>query len=212
MHKMRMNKVPSLYHSWRKSWIPAWSSVWRSWYLFRPDALACLVVPRILRKRGTLTIPGIVQSDCLTQKRESYLLRLWKTSTWMSSLAQSGGIRDWTMYNWCYTCNIINMNCFQKKFHSKDVSLYDKGHFMQHDMLIKLFEWRRRQVTSSNVKRRHWHNMSVSLHAGLIHLQLRHCGHLGIKLIRKVCSIRIWENVIFENFVTKVPFRLTLLI
>ena len=130
----------------------------------------------------------------------------------MSSLVQSGGIRDWTIYNWCYACNIINMNCFQKKFYSKHVSLYDKGHYMQHDMLIKLLEWRRRQVTSSNVKRRHWHKMSVSLHAGLINLQLRHCGHFGIKLIRKVCSITIWENVIFEIFVTKVPFRLTLLI
>ena len=119
--------------------------------------------------------------------------------------------RDWSICNWWYTCNIINMNCLKKKFYSKNVSLYDKGHYMQHVMLIKLLEWRRRQVTSSNVKRRHWHKMSVSLHAGLINLQLRHCGHLGNKLIRKVCSIRIWENVIFENFVTKAPFRLTLL-
>ena len=127
----------------------------------------------------------------------------------MSSLVQSGGIRDWTIYNWCYTCNIIIMNCFLKKFYSKHVSLYDKGHYIQHDMLIKLLEM---TSTSSNVKRRHWHKMSVSFHASLINLQLRHCGHLGIKFIRKVCSIRIWENVIFENFVTKVPFRLTLLI
>ena len=130
----------------------------------------------------------------------------------MSSLVQSGAIWDWTIYNLCYTCNIINMNCFHKKFYSKHVSLYDKGHYMQHYMIIKLLERHRRQVTSSNVKQRHWHKMSVSLHAGLINLQLRHCGHLGIKLIRKVCSIRIWENVIFENFVMKVPFRLTLLI
>ena len=150
-----------------------------------------------------------MQSDCLTQKRESYLLCLWKTSTWMSSLIQSGGIRDWTIYNWCYTCNIIIMNCFLKKFYSKHVSLCDKGHYIQHDMLIKLLEM---TSTSSDVKRCHWHKMSVSFHAGLINLQLRHCGHLGIKFIRKVCSIRIWENVIFENFVTKVPFRLTLLI
>ena len=32
------------------------------------------------------------------------------------------------------------MNCFQKKFYSKHVSFYDKGHYMQHDMLIKLLE------------------------------------------------------------------------
>ena len=28
----------------------------------------------------------------------------------------------------------------KKKFHFKHVSLYDKGHYMQHDMLIKLLE------------------------------------------------------------------------
>ena len=53
--------------------------------------------------------------------------------------------------------------------------------------------------------------MSVSYHAGLLNLQLRHCGHLGIKFTKNACSIRIWQKVIFENFVTKVPFRLTLL-
>ena len=127
----------------------------------------------------------------------------------MSSLVQSGGIiRDWTIYNWCYTCNNITMSCFQKKFYSKHLSLYDKGHYMQRDMPIKVLVM---TSTSSDVGRRHWHKMSFSFHAGLINLQFRHCGHLGIKLIRKVCSIRIWEKVIFENFVTKVPFRLTLL-
>ena len=31
---------------------------------------------RLSRRRGTLIIPEIVPSDCLTQKRESYLLRM----------------------------------------------------------------------------------------------------------------------------------------
>ena len=59
---------------------------------------------------------------------------------------------------------------------------------MQHDMLIKLFEM---TSTSSDVKRRHLDTMSVSFHVCLINLQLRHCGHLGIKFIIKDCSIRI---------------------
>ena len=40
------------------------------------------------------------------------------------------------------------MNCFQKKFYSKHVSLYDKGHYRQHNMLIKLLEM---TLTSNDV-------------------------------------------------------------
>ena len=80
------------------------------------------------------------------------------------------------------------MICFRKKFYSKHLSLYDKRHYMQHVTLIKLFEM---TSTLCNVMRRHDIKMSFSFHVGLINLELRQCGHLGIKFIREVWSIRI---------------------
>ena len=53
-----------LHFSWRKSWIRFRRKVYRFWYMSQPEALAGLVMP------------GIVLFDCLTQKRESYLLHM----------------------------------------------------------------------------------------------------------------------------------------
>ena len=64
MHKMCMNKVLTHDFSWRKSWIRFRGIVYRFWYMSQPEASAGLV------------IPGIVLLDCLTQKREIYLLRI----------------------------------------------------------------------------------------------------------------------------------------
>ena len=62
--------------------------------------------------------------------------------------------------------------------YSKHVSLYDKRHYMQHVILIIFFwKWRRHFATSWDVIDI---KMSFSFNAGLINLQLRHCGHFGI--------------------------------
>ena len=71
MHKM--NKVPLLDHSWRK---PAVQSEDLDICPNQKLWNALLFPARPSRKLGTLIIPGILPSDCLTQKRESYLLRM----------------------------------------------------------------------------------------------------------------------------------------